>query len=255
MMEMVSAVADNQGTKLHGQKILVTGSSRGLGATFAAFLAQQGAQIVLHGRDEKRLEKIGAQLPGTGHDFVCVDITNRDAVLKVLGSMRLDAVINNAGVADTKRLHEATEEEIHKVLDTNLLGNLYVTQAIVPQMIEQGKGCIVNVASVLGHRPLPQVGVYAASKAALIQMTRSSALELSRHGIRVNALCPGYVITDINRDFLESGASDGLRKMIPMRRFAKAEELCPALLMMVDPLNSYMTGTTITIDGGMSVGL
>ena len=240
---------------LAGQKILVTGSSRGLGAEFATCIAEAGGSVILHGRDLERLSAMKSSLPGVGHGMVSFDIRDMAQTAEALADLELTGLVNNAGIADTRPLHEASEEDIRSVLDTNLIGNLHVYKAVVPQLIANGGGVIVNVASVLGHRPLPQVGIYAASKAALIQATRSGAMELARHQIRVNALCPGYVKTDINREFLESPAADGLRKKTLLRRFAEASELRPALMMMLDPTNSYMTGTTITIDGGMEAGL
>ena len=128
-------------------------------------------------------------------------------------------------------------------------------QASVPALVAAGGGVIVNIASVLGHRPLPQTGIYAASKAAVIQMTRSAALELARDNIRVNALAPGYIMTDLNREFLQSEEGARLAKKVPMRRFAAIEELSAALIFLLDPQNSYMTGETLTIDGGMAAGL
>ncbi len=241
--------------QLAGQRILVTGSSRGLGAEFARCIAEAGGCVILHGRDQERLAAMKSSLPGAGHGMVSFDIRNIEETTRAVDGLELTGLVNNAGITDTKPIHEASEEDIRSVLETNLIGNLYVYKAVVPQFMARGGGVIVNVASVLGHRPLPQVGIYAASKAALIQATRSGALELARHQIRVNALCPGYVKTDINRDFLESPAADGLRKKILLRRFAEASELRPALMMMLDPSNSYMTGTTITIDGGMEAGL
>jgi len=145
--------------------------------------------------------------------------------------------------------------DAQRVIDTNLMGALYVLQASVPALKAAGGGVVVNIASVLGHRPLPHTGIYAASKAALIQVTRSAALELARDNIRVNALAPGYVITDLNRTFLNSEEGQRLQKRTALRRFATPDELMPALMLLLDPANSYMTGETITIDGGMSAGL
>ena len=125
----------------------------------------------------------------------------------------------------------------------------------MPALVATGGGVIVNIASVLGHRPLPQTGIYAASKAAVIQMTRSAALELARDNIRVNALAPGYIMTDLNREFLQSEEGARLAKKVPMRRFATIEELSAALIFLLDPQNSYMTGETLIIDGGMAAGL
>jgi NAD(P)-dependent dehydrogenase (short-subunit alcohol dehydrogenase family) len=164
-------------------------------------------------------------------------------------------VVNNAGIAATAALHNSPVDEAKNIINTNLLGNLWVVQASVPALQAAGGGVIVNIASVLGHRPLPQTGVYAASKAAVIQMTRAAAIELAGDNIRVNALAPGYVITDLNREFLQSDAGARLAKHVAMRRFATVDELSAALLFLLDPQNSYMTGETLTIDGGMAAGL
>ncbi len=152
-------------------------------------------------------------------------------------------------------IHSRDEDEVRQLLDTNFLGSLWTIQAAVPALKAAGDGVIVNVASVLGHRPLPHTGIYAASKAAVMQITKAAAIELAREGIRVNALAPGYVITDLNREFLASEAGVKLQKRAALRRFATPEELMPALLFLLDPANSYMTGETLTIDGGMSSGL
>jgi NAD(P)-dependent dehydrogenase (short-subunit alcohol dehydrogenase family) len=163
--------------------------------------------------------------------------------------------VNNAGIAMTAAIHSSDEDEVRQLIDTNFLGSLWTIQAAVPALKAAGDGVIVNVASVLGHRPLPHTGIYAASKAAVMQITKAAAIELAREGIRVNALAPGYVITDLNREFLESEAGVKLQKRTALHRFATPEELMPALLFLLDPANSYMTGETLTIDGGMSSGL
>jgi NAD(P)-dependent dehydrogenase (short-subunit alcohol dehydrogenase family) len=163
--------------------------------------------------------------------------------------------VNNAGIAVTAALHASAEDDVRRVIDTNFLGSLWALQAAVPVLKAAGGGVIVNIASVLGHRPLPHTGIYAASKAAIMQMTRSAAIELARDQIRVNALAPGYVMTDLNRDFLTSDAGIKLQKRTALHRFAGPAELMPALLFLLDPANSYMTGETLTIDGGMSASL
>jgi NAD(P)-dependent dehydrogenase (short-subunit alcohol dehydrogenase family) len=155
----------------------------------------------------------------------------------------------------TAALHASAEDDVRRVIDTNFLGSLWTLQAAVPVLKAAGGGVIVNIASVLGHRPLPHTGIYAASKAAIMQMTRSAAIELARDQIRVNALAPGYVMTDLNREFLTSDAGIKLQKRTALHRFASPAELMPALLFLLDPANSYMTGETLTIDGGMSASL
>ena len=243
------------GKKLEGQTILVTGAGRGLGASFCQIVAEAGAQVLALGRQEAALRNTIASLPGSGHDIVIADVTDPAAVTAGLTGKAYNAVINNAGIATTAALHNSAVDDAKHVINTNLLGNLWVLQASVPALVAAGGGVIVNIASVLGHRPLPQTGIYAASKAAVIQMTRSAALELARDNIRVNALAPGYIMTDLNRAFLQSEDGARLAKKVPMRRFAVAEELSAALIFLLDPQNSYMTGETLTIDGGMGAGL
>ena len=241
--------------KLHGKTIVVTGAARGLGALFCRAIADAGGTILALGRDEAALVAMIAGLSGTGHDLVLADVAKADAVRDGLASRRFDGLVNNAGIAVTAALHASSEDDVRRVIDTNFLGSLWTLQAAVPVLKAAGGGVIVNIASVLGHRPLPHTGIYAASKAAIMQMTRSAAIELARDQIRVNALAPGYVMTDLNRNFLTSDAGIKLQKRTALHRFASPAELMPALLFLLDPANSYMTGETLTIDGGMSASL
>ena len=243
-------------TKLLDEKlILVTGAARGLGALFCQAIGAAGGTVLALGRDEAALAKMVVELPGKGHEIIVADVTDSEAVANQLKGLCFDGLVNNAGVAMSAALIASDEDEVRRVIDTNFLGSLWTLQAAVPALKASGGGVIVNIASVLGHRPLAHTGIYAASKAAIIHMTRSAALELARDGIRVNALAPGYVITDLNRSFLESEAGVKLKKRTVFRRFATPDELIPALLFLLDPANTYMTGETLTIDGGMSAGL
>ena len=241
--------------KLHGKTIVVTGAARGLGALFCHAIADAGGTIIALGRDEAALAAMIADLSGTGHDLILADVAKIDAVADGLASRQFDGLVNNAGIAVTAALHASAEDDVRRVIDTNFLGSLWTLQAAVPVLKAAGGGVIVNIASVLGHRPLPHTGIYAASKAAIMQMTRSAAIELAHDQIRVNALAPGYVMTDLNRDFLTSDAGIKLQKRTALHRFAGPAELMPALLFLLDPANSYMTGETLTIDGGMSASL
>ena len=241
--------------KLHGKTIVVTGAARGLGALFCHAIADAVGAILALGRDEAALAAMIADLSGTGHDLILADVAKIDAVADGLASRQFDGLVNNAGIAVTAALHASAEDDVRRVIDTNFLGSLWTLQAAVPVLKAAGGGVIVNIASVLGHRPLPHTGIYAASKAAIMQMTRSAAIELARDHIRVNALAPGYVMTDLNRDFLSSDAGIKLQKRTALHRFASPAELMPALLFLLDPTNSYMTGETLTIDGGMSASL
>ena len=240
---------------LDGKAFLVTGAARGLGALFCREIARAGGSVLALGRKKEALTKMLADLPGDNHGVIIADVRDSQALKEQLFGRQFNALVNNAGIAMTAAIHSSDEDEVRQLIDTNFLGSLWTIQAAVPALKAAGDGVIVNVASVLGHRPLPHTGIYAASKAAVMQITKAAAIELAREGIRVNALAPGYVITDLNREFLESDAGVKLQKRTALHRFATPEELMPALLFLLDPANSYMTGETLTIDGGMSSGL
>ena len=240
---------------LDGKSFLVTGAARGLGALFCQEIARAGGSVLALGRKKEALAAMLADLPGDNHDAIIADVRDSQALKDQLNGRQFNALVNNAGVAMTAAIYSSDEDEVRQLIDTNFLGSLWTIQAAVPALKAAGDGVIVNVASVLGHRPLPHTGIYAASKAAVMQITKAAAIELAREGIRVNALAPGYVITDLNREFLESDAGVKLQKRTALHRFATPEELMPALLFLLDPANSYMTGETLTIDGGMSSGL
>ena len=237
--------------------VLITGASRGLGANFSKVLAHDGFKIIGVGRNIKNLKSVISSLPNQdlGHSYLELDITDELQVRKMLNELNVYALINNAGIANTKLLHEETYSDLTKIIDTNLLGSINVSNALIPNMIKNKNGKIINIASTLGYRPLSFVGAYSATKAALIQITKSQSIELAKHNICVNALAPGYIVTDINRKQLEGDAGALLKKKIPLKRFATVEELDVIISMLISPLNTYMTGATIAVDGGLSTGL
>ena len=237
--------------------ILITGASKGLGSNFAKVLANDGFRIIGVGRNKDDLKQVISELPNAklNHDYFVLDITDENQVHEKLNNIEIYGLINNAGIANTKLLHEETYEDINRIVNTNLIGSLNVSRAIIPNMIQNKCGRIVNIASALGHRPLSYVGAYSASKAALIQVTKSQSIELARYNIYVNAIAPGYIMTDINRLQLESEAGEMLKKKIPLRRFADINELDLLISMLLNRKNSYMTGSIISIDGGLSAGL
>ena len=237
--------------------ILITGASRGLGANFAKVLASDGFRIIGVGRNKINLEKIILNLPNQqlNHHFLELDITDEVEVNKKLSNLNLYALINNAGIANTKLLHKETYSDLSEIFDTNLLGSLNVSNALIPKMIINKRGKIINIASTLGYRPLSYVGAYAATKAALIQITKSQSIELAKYNICVNALAPGYILTDINRDQLEGETGDLLKRKIPLKRFATVDELDTIISMLLNVSNTYMTGAVIAVDGGLSTGL
>ena len=237
--------------------ILITGASRGLGANFAKVLANDGFRIIGIGRNRINLERVISNLPNQqlNHHFFELDITDENYVNKQLSDLNLYGLINNAGIANTKLLHKETYSELSNIIDTNLLGSLNVSNAIIPKMIINKRGKIINIASTLGYRPLSYVGAYSATKAALIQVTKSQSIELARYNICVNALAPGYILTDINRDQLEGETGDLLKKKIPLKRFATVDELDTIISMLLNTSNTYMTGAVVAVDGGLSTGL
>ena len=239
------------------ETILITGASRGLGANFAKVLANDGFRIIGIGRNRINLEKVISNLPNQqlNHHFFELDITDENCVNKQLSDLNLYGLINNAGIANTKLLHKETYSELSNIIDTNLLGSLNVSNAVIPKMIINKRGKIINIASTLGYRPLSYVGAYSATKAALIQVTKSQSIELARYNICVNALAPGYILTDINRDQLEGETGDLLKKKIPLKRFATVDELDTIISMLLNTSNTYMTGAIVAVDGGLSTGL
>ena len=239
------------------KSVLITGASKGLGSNFAKVLANDGFRIIGVGRNKDDLKKVISELPNSKlhHDYLVLDITDENQVQEKLKNIEIYGLVNNAGIANTKLLHEETYEDINRIIDTNLIGSLNISRAVIPKMIENKSGRIVNIASALGHRPLSYVGAYSATKAALIQVTKSQSIELARYNICVNAIAPGYIMTDINRHQLEGEAGEMLKKKIPLRRFASINELDLLISMLLNRNNSYMTGSIITIDGGLSAGL
>ena len=237
--------------------ILITGASRGLGANFAKVLASDGFRIIGVGRNKINLEKVILNLPNQqlDHHFLELDITDEIEVNKKLSNLNLYALINNAGIANTKLLHKETYSDLSEIFDTNLLGSLNVSNALIPKMIINKRGKIINIASTLGYRPLSYVGAYSATKAALMQITKSQSIELAKYNICVNALAPGYILTNINRDQLEGETGDLLKRKIPLKRFATVDELDTIISMLLNVSNTYMTGAVIAVDGGLSTGL
>jgi NAD(P)-dependent dehydrogenase (short-subunit alcohol dehydrogenase family) len=243
---------------LTGRNALVTGANGGLGSHFAQTLAKAGAGVAVAARRIDALQPVEDALRALGArtQSVALDVTNPasvqpafDRAAAALGPITV--VVNNAGIAITKPLLDHTEDDWRQVIDVNLDGAWRVAQAAARHMVQHGQGgSIVNVASILGLRVASQVPSYAASKAAVIQMTKAMALELARHRIRVNALAPGYVETPLNRDFFASDAGQALIRRVPQRRIGTVDELDAPLLLLASDAGSYMTGSVLVVDGG-----
>lgn len=243
---------------LKGKRALVTGASSGLGNHFAKLLASAGASVAVAARREDKLQALVSDIRAAGRqaEAFALDVSDPASVRQAFTRMvqsggAPDVVINNAGVTVGKAALEQTPEDYDQVLDTNLKGCWLVATEGARHMVAAGKGgSIVNVASILGERVAKGVAPYAISKAGVIQATKALALELARHQIRVNALLPGYVVTDLNRDFLQSGPGEKLRMRIPSQRFNEMHDLDGPLLLLASEASAAMSGATVAIDGG-----
>jgi len=239
---------------LSGKSALVTGASGGLGLHFAKLLARQGATVTLAARRAEALAAGRAEIIDAGGkaEVLALDVANADSVASTFaGRPPFDIVVNNAGISGAGKAIDLSERDWDTVMDVNLKGAFLVAQAAARAMRDAGKGgSIVNIASIVGLRVAGDLSAYAASKAGLIQLTKALALEWARFDIRVNVLCPGYIETDINRDFFATPAGQAMIKRIPQRRLGRPEDLDGALLLMASDAGRYMTGSVIAVDGG-----
>jgi NAD(P)-dependent dehydrogenase (short-subunit alcohol dehydrogenase family) len=251
------------GRGLEGKHALVTGASSGLGRHFAEFLATAGAKVTLAARRENALAESVAEIRAQSSQTqsgqaqsVVMDVTDAGSIERALEHAEQDfgpvsILINNAGVTVTRGALDLDEATWDQVIDTNLKGAWLAAQAAARHMVHHGiAGSIVNIASILALRVAGGVAPYAVSKAGVVQMTKVLALEWARHKIRVNALAPGYIETELNSDFFASEAGKALIKRIPQRRLGEARELEGPLLLLASDAGSYMTGSVIAVDGG-----
>jgi NAD(P)-dependent dehydrogenase (short-subunit alcohol dehydrogenase family) len=253
-------------TNLKEKVALVTGASSGLGARFARVLAANGALAVLAGRRVERLKDLRAEIEAAGGaaHVVQLDVTQQESIADGVEHVEravgpIDILVNNSGVSTTQRLTEVTAADFDHVFATNVKGAFFMAQAVAQRMIGRAKaspdfrGRIVNIASIAGLRVLPQIGIYCMSKAAVVQMTRAQALEWGRYGINVNAICPGYIRTEINEAYWETEGGRKLVQMLPRRRVGHAEDLDGTLLLLVAEESQFINGAIIAADDGLSV--
>jgi NAD(P)-dependent dehydrogenase (short-subunit alcohol dehydrogenase family) len=248
-------------TGITGRVALVTGASSGLGMRFARVLAASGARVVLAARREDRLRELAAELQADGAEAMILKLdvgTVADiragfaAVAERLGPVEI--LVNNAGISRQARLEDVTEADYDEVMDTNLKGAFFAAQAAARQMIAHGvAGRIVNIASVAGLRPLGQLGTYSMSKAAMVQMTKAMAREWGRHGINTNAICPGYIETEISADFIGTEGGRKLLASLPRRRFGEPRDLDGLLLLLcAGEAARFLNGSVIAADDGFT---
>lgn len=253
-------------TNLKEKIALVTGASSGLGAQFARVLAANGALVVLAARREDRLKELRAEIESRGGeaDVVPMDVTDLGSIESAVARIEaengpIDILVNNSGVSTVSRLTDVTPVDYDFTFNTNVKGAFFVAQAVARRMIARSqqqqdfRGRIVNIASVAAFKVLSQIGVYCMTKAAVVQMTRAQALEWGRYGINVNAICPGYIRTEINQDHWDSDKGQKLMQMLPRKRIGTPADLDSVLLMLVADESQFINGAAITADDGLSV--
>jgi NAD(P)-dependent dehydrogenase (short-subunit alcohol dehydrogenase family) len=254
---------------LSGRVALVTGASSGLGLQFAKTLVQAGCAVVLTGRRLEQLKTLRAEIQSQGGDAhaVAMDVTSLVSIKAAIAHAEtemgtIDILINNAGVSVTQKLIDVDEDAYDYIFNTNTRGAFFVAQEVGKRMLARAQGSapgtftggrIVNIASVAGLKSISKIGVYAMSKAAVIHMTRAMALEWGKYGINVNAICPGYIDTDMNHAYWQTDAGKGLVDRLPRQRVGQPEDLNSALMMLVAKQSHFINGAVLQADDGFSI--
>jgi NAD(P)-dependent dehydrogenase (short-subunit alcohol dehydrogenase family) len=254
---------------LSGRVAFVTGASGGLGAQFARALARAGAGVVLASRRVEKLKDLRARIEGEGGDAHVVecDVTDVSSIKAAVAHAEtemgsIDILVNNSGVSTTQRLQDVGEDDYDFVFDTNVRGAFFVAQEVGKRMLARARGAapgsftggrIINIASMAGLKVLPQIGVYCMSKAAVVQMTKAMALEWGRFGINVNAICPGYIDTEINHHHWQTESGKKLVSMLPRKRVGEPRDLDPILLMLASDQSHFINGAVIAADDGFAL--
>ena len=254
---------------LSGRVAFITGASSGLGAQFARTLARAGAGVVLASRRVEKLKELRARIEGEGGDahVIELDVTDHDSIKSAVAHAEtemgsIDILVNNSGVSTTQRLQDVTEEDYDYVFDTNVKGAFFVAQEVGKRMLARSRGAapgsftggrIINIASMAGLKVLPQIGAYCMSKAAVVQMTKAMALEWGRFEINVNAICPGYIDTEINHHHWSTEQGQKLVQMLPRKRLGKPEDLDALIVMLASDQSHFVNGAVISADDGFSL--
>ena len=251
---------------LSGRVAFVTGASSGLGARFATTLARAGAAVVLASRRVERLKDLRARIEGEGGDahVIELDVTDHGSIKAAVAHAEtevgsIDILVNNSGVSTTQRIQDVTGDDFDFMFDTNVKGSFFVAQEVGKRMLARSRGAapgtftggrIINIASMAGLRVLPQIGVYSMSKAAVVHMTKAMAVEWGKFGINVNAICPGYIDTELNHHHWETEQGRKLVQMLPRKRLGKAEDLDAVLVMLASDQSGFINGAVIAADDG-----
>ncbi len=254
---------------LSGRVAFVTGASSGLGAQFARTLARAGAGVVLASRRIEKLKELRARIEGEGGDahVVELDVTDHDSIKAAVAHAEtemgsIDILVNNSGVSTTQRIQDVTPEDYDFIFNTNVKGAFFVAQEVGKRMLARSRGAapgsftggrIINIASMAGLKVLPQIGAYCMSKAAVVQMTRAMALEWGRFGINVNAICPGYIDTEINHHHWQTEQGKKLMDMLPRKRVGHPQDLDALLVMLASDQSHFVNGAVIAADDGFAV--
>ena len=246
---------------LSGKTAVVTGGSKGLGEQAAYALAEAGADVALVSRTQADLDAVAADIRGaTGRRAVGIvaDVTKDADIRAMVASVmaefgQIDILINNAGIGGTTPVRDLDEAEWDRFMDLNLKGPVLCSKHVGAEMARRKQGNIINVSSLFSKIVARYMAAYGATKAALVSFTRTLALEWARDNIRVNALCPGYFDTPMNHDFWDTKGGKGIISRIPMQRVGDPKEIKPAVVFLSSDANTFMTGTTLFVDGGHSL--
>ena len=254
---------------LSGRVAFITGASSGLGAQFARTLSATGAAVVLASRRLEKLKELRAQIEGEGGDahVIELDVTDRDSIKSAVAHAEtevgsIDILVNNSGVSTTQRIQDVSEEDFDFMFNTNVKGAFFVAQEVGKRMLARARGAapgsftggrIINIASMAGLRVLPQIGVYCMSKAAVVQMTKAMALEWGKFGINVNAICPGYIDTEINHQHWKTEQGQKLVQMLPRKRVGQPKDLDALLVTLCSNESHFINGAVIAVDDGFGI--
>ena len=254
---------------LSGRVAFITGASSGLGAQFARTLARAGAGVVLASRRIEKLKELRARIEGEGGDahVIELDVTDHASIKSAVAHAEtemgsIDILINNSGVSTTQRIQDVTPEDYDFIFDTNVKGAFFVAQEVGKRMLARSRGAapgsftggrIINIASMAGLKVLPQIGAYCMSKAAVVQMTKAMAMEWGKFGINVNAICPGYIDTEINHHHWQTEQGKKLIDMLPRKRVGNAQDLDALLVMLASDQSHFINGAVIAADDGFGV--